>query len=314
MELSISETLKLQPWWVLLLSSCGVLITLNFTFSVIRWLDVVFLRRRRDLLRYGQWAVVTGSTDGIGKAISFELSRRGLSLVLVGRNSHKLDQVASSIKAENPKVQIKTVVLDLDGDLTEGVQRLREEISLLDVGLLLNNAGMTYDYGTFLHEDTELWWKKIVRVNLEGLTTVTSVVLPFMLSRKKGAIVNIGSGSSTVIPSHPLFSVYAATKAYVHQLSRNLHVEYKQIGIDVQCQIPLYVATKMVAFKKSSFFTPSPSNFARYSADRIGSEHQCMPYWPHNLQGFAVKLVPDFLLNKWRLSYGLSRRQKKSPS
>lgn len=213
MELSFTETLRSQPSWVLLLSSVGAAIALKLSSSLLHWLYVAFLRPPKNLLDYGQWAVVTGSTDGIGKALAFELARRGLNLVLVGRNSHKLSQVASAIQAETPTVEVETVIVDFNGDLSEGIRRLESAIRGLDVGVLVNNAGLTYDHGTFLHEDLEEVWRKILKVNVEGFTAVTSVVLPAMQFRKRGAVVNIGSGSSTVIPSHPLFSVYAASKA-----------------------------------------------------------------------------------------------------
>ncbi|CAA6666885.1 unnamed protein product [Spirodela intermedia] len=313
MELFFTETLRSQPSWVLLISSVGAAITIKFSFSVLHWLYVVFLRPSKNLLDYGQWALVTGSTDGIGKALAFELARRGLNLVLVGRNSDKLSQVAGAIQDETPTVVVETVVVDFTGDLSGGIRRLESAIRGLDVGVLVNNAGLTYDHGTFFHEDLEVWMR-ILKVNLEGLTAVTSVVLPAMLFRKRGAVVNIGSGSAMVIPSHPLFSVYAATKAYVHSISRSLRIEYKKSGIDVQCQIPLYVATNMVSFKKASFFTSSPTEFARSAVTRIGYEPQCMPYWPHTLQSCGAKLIPDRLMNKWRLAYGLSRRRQKDSS
>ncbi|CAA6673981.1 unnamed protein product [Spirodela intermedia] len=302
MELSFTETLRSQPSWVLLISSVGAAITIKFSFSVLHWLYVVFLRPSKNLRDYGQWALVTGSTDGIGKALAFELARRGLNLVLVGRNSDKLSQVAGAIQDETHTVVVETVVVDFTGDLSGGIRRLESAIRGRDVGVLVNNAGLTYDHGTFFHED------------LEGLTAVTSVVLPAMRFRKLGAVVNIGSGSAMVIPSHPLFSVYAATKAYIHSISRSLRIEYKKSVIDVQCQIPLYVATNMVSFKKASFFTPSPMEFACSAVTRISYEPQCMPYWPHTLQSCGAKLIPDCLMNKWRLAYGLSRRRQKDSS
>ena len=213
MELPIIDTLRSQPLWVSLLSSLGFFTTSKLLFSLLQWFFIVFLRLPKNLLNYGEWAVVTGSTDGIGKALALELSRRGLNIILIGRNTSKLDEVSSSIQSLNPKTQVKTVLIDYTGNLSEGIRRLKNVTRDLNVGLLVNNAGVTYDYGTFLHEDLELWWMNIVKVNVVGFTDVTMALLPSMLSRNKGAIVNIGSGSSSVIPSHPLFSVYAGTKA-----------------------------------------------------------------------------------------------------
>ncbi|KAG8065635.1 hypothetical protein GUJ93_ZPchr0004g40511 [Zizania palustris] len=76
----------------------------------------------------------------------------------------------------------------------------------------------------------------LICLNVEALMRVTHAVLPGMVERKRGAIVNISSDASTILLSYPLYSVYAATKAYVDQFSRCLAVEYKNKGINVQCQ------------------------------------------------------------------------------
>ncbi|KAH0669184.1 hypothetical protein KY289_023677 [Solanum tuberosum] len=90
---------------------------------------------------------------------------------------------------------------------------MKKGIEGLDIGVLINNVGVTYPRAMFFHEVDENIWKNIVKVNSQGTTLVTMAVLPRMISRRKGAIVNIGSGASIVVPSHPLFSIYAATKA-----------------------------------------------------------------------------------------------------
>ncbi|KAF3613440.1 hypothetical protein FXO38_36243 [Capsicum annuum] len=83
----------------------------------------------------------------------------------------------------------------------------------LDIGVLINNVGVTYPGAMFFHEVDENIWKNVVKINLEGTNLVTMAVLPGMIRRRKGVIVNMGSGASIVVPSHPLYSIYAATKA-----------------------------------------------------------------------------------------------------
>ncbi|KAL5060663.1 hypothetical protein RYX36_032267 [Vicia faba] len=252
----IISKLKSEPLWFLLLFSLGLFTILRFTLTFLNWVYVNFLRQPKNLKKYGSWALVTGPTDGIGKSFAFELARKGLNLILVGRNPDKLKDVSDSIQAKFRKTKVKTVVVDFTGDLDEGVDRIRETIDRLDVGVLVNNVGISYPYARFFHELDEELLKNLIKVNVVGTTKVTHAVLPGMLKRKKGAIVNIGSGAAIVIPSDPLYAVYAATKAYIDQFSRCLYVEYKKSGIDVQCQVPLYVATKMASIKRSSFFVP----------------------------------------------------------
>jgi 17beta-estradiol 17-dehydrogenase / very-long-chain 3-oxoacyl-CoA reductase len=93
------------------------------------------------------------------------------------------------------------------------VEALKEAIRGLDVGVLVNNAGLSYPYARYFHEVDEELMRSLTRVNVEGVTGVTHTVLPGMVERKRGAIINIGSASASVIPSHPMYSVYTATKA-----------------------------------------------------------------------------------------------------
>ncbi|RVW74309.1 Very-long-chain 3-oxoacyl-CoA reductase 1 [Vitis vinifera] len=113
---------------------------------------------------------------------------------------------------------------------------MEKGIEGLDVGVLINNAGLSYPYAKFFHEvDVELM-KSIIKVNVEGATWISRAVLPGMLKKKKGAIVNIGSGSSVAVSSYPLHAIYVATKAYVAMFSKCISLEYRKRGIDIQCQ------------------------------------------------------------------------------
>uniref|UniRef100_A0A5B7B5I2 Putative very-long-chain 3-oxoacyl-CoA reductase 1 n=1 Tax=Davidia involucrata TaxID=16924 RepID=A0A5B7B5I2_DAVIN len=310
MELCFMDQLKSQPLWLLLLLGLGSVSVLKCSLALLKWVYVNFLRPAKNLKKYGSWALVTGPTDGIGKGFAFQFARKGLNLVLVGRNPDKLKEVSESIRAKYGKTQIKTVVVDFSGDLSQGVERIREAIEGLDVGVLINNVGVSYPYARFFHEVDEKLLADLIKINVEGTTTVTHAVLPGMLKRKKGAIVNIGSGAAIVIPSDPLYAVYAATKAYIDQFSRSLYVEYKKSGIDVQCQVPLYVATKMASIKRSSFFVPSTDGYARAAMHWIGYEPRCTPYWPHSLLWSLAHLLPESAVDAWRLRFCLAIRKK----
>ncbi|WVZ71752.1 hypothetical protein U9M48_020298 [Paspalum notatum var. saurae] len=97
---------------------------------------------------------------------------------------------------------------------------------------------------------------------------------------------------------------------YIDQFSRSLSVEYKQYGVDVQCQIPLYVATKMSPVKGDSPFIPSPEDYAKAALRCIGYEARCVPYWRHTVQWSLASLVPDAALNHWRLQIGIRKRNE----
>uniref|UniRef100_A0A0D9XRP2 Very-long-chain 3-oxoacyl-CoA reductase n=1 Tax=Leersia perrieri TaxID=77586 RepID=A0A0D9XRP2_9ORYZ len=308
------------PIWFVVLFAVGLHAAVMWAATFLAWLRRAFLRPGKDLSRrHGEWAVVTGATDGIGRALAIELARRGHNLVLVGRNPTKLAAVSAQIRASAAAAapascKVRTVAFDLaageEEEMSCGVARVAAAVEGVDVGVLVNNAGATYPCAAYFHEVPTPVWEAVVRVNVEAATRIARAVVPAMVAKGRGAVVNVGSGSSIVVPAFPLYAVYAATKAYVDQLSRSLHVEYKYHGVDVQCQIPLYVATKMSPVKDYSPFIPSPEVYAKAAVHCIGYEPRCVPYWRHSIQWFFASLLPDSALNLWRLQVGIKKRNE----
>ncbi|KAM3412688.1 hypothetical protein ACQJBY_004054 [Aegilops geniculata] len=301
------------PLWFMALLAIGLHAVFASAATFVMWLYRSFVRPGRDLgRRYGAWAVVTGATDGIGRAMVLELARQGLHLVLIGRDPVKLSRVGDEVQKAAPSCKVRSVVFDLAGDapkMSRGVARVAAAVEGLDVGILVNNAGATYPGAAYFHEVETRVWEEVVRVNVEAATRIAGVVVPAMAMKRRGAVVNVGSGSSVVLPAFPLYAVYAASKAYIDQFSRSLSIEYKQYEVDLQCQIPLYVATKMSRVG-NSLFVPSPEEYAKAAVRCIGYEARCVPYWRHSIQCFFASLLPDLALNAWRLRVGIRKRRE----
>ncbi|ONK57193.1 uncharacterized protein A4U43_C10F17560 [Asparagus officinalis] len=98
-------------------------------------------------------------------------------------------------------------------DIRHGIQRVEEAIEGLDIGILINNAGATYRRASYFDEAEERVLGEVVRVNVEGTSWMSRVVMKGMVERGRGAVVNVGSGAACVLPSFPLYTVYSATKA-----------------------------------------------------------------------------------------------------
>lgn len=120
------------------------------------------------------------------------------------------------------------------------------------------------------------------------------VVLKGMTRRQHGYIVNISSASG-VLPACPLLSVYAATKAYVDQLSRSMDAEYKQFHVRVQSQTPFFIATKLAKIRRTSLTVPSALVYAKAGVKWIGRAPTCNPYWVHDLMLRVVNAIPTQL-------------------
>ncbi|KAL6351592.1 hypothetical protein AAG906_040946 [Vitis piasezkii] len=106
--------------------------------GLVKWVWAMFLRPPKNLKEYGSWALVTGSTDGIGKAMAFELASKGLSLVLVGRNPSKLKAVSNEIRERHGE-QVEVKSIEIAAFIKEGIEGT-------DVGVLINNVGLAYPY------------------------------------------------------------------------------------------------------------------------------------------------------------------------
>ncbi|KFO63520.1 Estradiol 17-beta-dehydrogenase 12, partial [Corvus brachyrhynchos] len=122
------------------------------------------------------------------------------------------------------------------------------------------------------------------------LLQMTRLVLPSMLERSKGVILNISSATG-MYPS-PLLTLYSATKAFVDFFSQCLHAEYKSKGIIVQSVLPYYVATKMSKIRKPTLDKPSPETYVRAALGTVGLQSRTNGYLPHALMGWVTSLLP----------------------
>ncbi|XP_069357031.1 inactive hydroxysteroid dehydrogenase-like protein 1 [Maniola hyperantus] len=245
--------------------------------------------------RFGPWAVITGSTDGIGKQYALELAQRGLNVVLVSRNPDKLKSVAEEIEKLH-SVKTKTIVADFTKG-PEVYQHIENELKDVPIGILVNNVGKQYEYPMALCELplAEAW--EIININVGAVTSMTRMVLPSMVARGRGAVVNVSSGSE--LQPLPLMAVYAATKVYVRNFTFAVREEYGPRGIHVQHLSPLFVSTKMNTFSQrlldGNLLVPDATTYTRNAICTLGRVQTSTGYWLHGIQYFFIKLAPEWL-------------------
>lgn len=185
-------------------------------------------------------ALVTGASAGLGEEFAIQIAPRVGKLVLVARREPLLLQLADRVRAKFPHVAVAVFAVDLnvESERETLVKTLAERGFLPD--LLVNNAGLG-DYGEFATAE----WERIrsmLRVNIEALTHLSHALLPEMIRRGGGAIINVSSLASTL--PIPDFAVYAATKAYVSSFSEALRIELKDHHIPVLAVCPGPVRTE----------------------------------------------------------------------
>ncbi|XP_051916474.1 very-long-chain 3-oxoacyl-CoA reductase-A [Hippocampus zosterae] len=238
----------------------------------------------------GKWAVVTGATDGIGKSYAEELARRGFAIVLISRSQHKLDDVARSLE-DQFGVETKTIAVDFGK--TNIYPSIEAGLSGLEIGVLVNNVGVSYPYPEYyLHiPDLDNFITNMINVNMTSVCQMTRLVLPRMADRSKGVILNISSASG-MYPV-PLLTIYSATKAFVDFFSRGLQEEYRRQGIIIQSVLPFFVATKMTRIRKPTLDKPTPERYVAAELNTVGLQSQTNGYFPHAVMGWlTTKLVP----------------------
>lgn len=184
-------------------------------------------------------ALITGAGKGIGKAVAIALAKEGVNVILVARTQSDLDQVAQEVNALG--VKSLTLIADVANinSVNTAVEKALSEFKTIDI--LINNAGIAA-FGKFLELEPEAW-ERIIQVNLMGTYYATRAVLPNMIERKTGDIINISSTAG--LSGNALTSAYSASKFAVLGLTESLMQEVRKYNIRVTALTPSTVATDM---------------------------------------------------------------------
>ncbi|CAD2074132.1 3-oxoacyl-[acyl-carrier-protein] reductase FabG [Phocicoccus schoeneichii] len=186
-------------------------------------------------------ALITGGGRGIGRATAIELAKEGVNLGLVGRTLENLEKVKAELEAYDVNVAVATADVSNLDEITKAVESIKTELGPIDI--LLNNAGIS-KFGGFM-ELTPEEWTNIIDVNLKGVYYTTHAVLPEMIERQTGDIINISSTAGE--KGGPVTSAYSASKFGVIGLSESLMQEVRKHNIRVSTMTPSTVATEMAA-------------------------------------------------------------------
>jgi acetoacetyl-CoA reductase len=189
----------------------------------------------------GQTAIVTGAGRGIGRAIARELAATGANIVI---NYVTSADAANELANEIREIGLQALIVQADvtdyDQVTEMIKQTMDTFGKIDI--LVNNAGITRD--KTLKNMTKQHWDDVIHVNLSGLFNCTQQVLPFMLERKSGRIVNISS--FVALAGNIGQSNYATTKAGIIGFTKSVALEVSRYGITVNAVCPGFTETDML--------------------------------------------------------------------
>ncbi|OYX15404.1 MAG: short-chain dehydrogenase [Rhizobiales bacterium 32-66-8] len=240
----------------------------------------------RLMFRYGPWAVVTGASDGIGRAFAQDLAAAGFSLILVARRADCLRELAVEL-ADRFGTECDVVALDLEK--ADSVAQLAAQTQARDVGLLIAAAGFGTS-GPFLNGDFAAD-RSMIAVNCQAVAALAHAFALRMRKRGRGGLVLLSS--LVAFQGVPRAAHYAATKAYVQVLAEGLRPELKPLGIDVLAVAPGPIASGFAARAGMTMgLSQAPGVVARDALAALGRTGTVRPGWLSKLLESGLGLLP----------------------
>ncbi len=240
----------------------------------------------KNLKSYGSWAVVTGASDGVGRAMAQQIAMAGLNLVLVARRASILDQVAKEFR-DQYGIDVRTVAVDLSRP--GATDSVLEQIAGLDVGLLVACAGFGSS-GPLIESDLaqEL---NMLDLNCRAVLALAHPLGQRFAAQQRGGIILMSS--LLAFQGVPLSANYGATKAYIQSLAEALHVELAPFGVTVLASAPGPIHSGFAAranMKMSLALTPEIVAQATLSA--LGHRITVRPGWLSVALETALSMLP----------------------
>lgn len=257
-------------------------------------------------------ALITGASAGIGREFARRLAGRARLLILAARREQELSELRDELRRQYPNLTVRIRKTDL-ADLAQ-VKELMAwlEREKIDVDLLINNAGLG-DSGPFATSDP-MRNEQMMLVNMVALTSLTRHLLPQMIARKRGGILNVSS-SAGFLPI-PGMAIYAATKAYVTSFSEALRAELRGTGVSVcaLCPGPVHTKFQEVAKRPAGQRENGPE-FVHVSVEKVvldaltgleANRPLVIPGLPMKIAMFLVRITPMPIL-RWASRFSPKR-------
>ncbi|KAH8654535.1 hypothetical protein BGZ60DRAFT_418708 [Tricladium varicosporioides] len=269
------------------------------------------------------WAIITGSTSGLGYGLATQLASRGFNIIIHGRNANKLNSLRQDLLSKYPRLRCEVLLLDATSCFSKDeYERSKKYIIEVThdkpITLLINNIGVGHDITHDFRPMTEHTGTDIdilINTNVGFLTHLTHLLLPTMKAAAPGLIINIGSLASI---SMPYLSVYSATKAYINTFSLALDSELRQEGTDIKVESMVFGDIDTPVHRMDPSFAVLSEEGAAESVLKkagtiagIGGAGVGCPYWGHAFLGWVCEVQPWWML---RAGMGMALKEKRGES
>jgi uncharacterized protein len=248
------------------------------------------------------FALITGASKGIGKAISEVLALKGYNLLLVARSGDLLEAVVKDLSGKNNKIIIQTLALDLsqEGAATEIHDWVKD--NGYEISILVNNAG----YGLWGNFEELLLEEQnnMMQLNMHFLVNLTHKLIPVLKKQKKAYILNVAS--TTAYQAIPTLSLYSATKSFVVSFTRGLRHELRNTSVSVSCLSPGTTRTgfiqrsRMLHMEKTAEkFAMEPSQVARIAVrNMLKGKAEIIPGFINRFSAELIRFLPKSWVEK----------------
>lgn len=236
----------------------------------------------RNLEYYGPWALITGASNGIGRALARELAGQGYNLILQGRNSVRLNNLQAELKVE-------TSLISCDLSTRDGVQELINAIDSRDIGLAVLSAG--FGSSGYFRETSLAEELNMVDVNIKAVLELSHYFTNRFSAQRRGGIILMSS--LVAFQGVPYSANYAATKAYVQSLAEGLRREMKGHNVEVLAATPGPVASgfsQRAGMKMG--FSLSPEEVAPAILKALGKRGTVLPGLLSKVLVYSLKTAP----------------------
>jgi 17beta-estradiol 17-dehydrogenase / very-long-chain 3-oxoacyl-CoA reductase len=278
--------------------------------AVVRWLwQYVWLTRGGHRPRLaecygaGSWVLITGASDGLGKAFAQQFAQNGFNLLLVSRTQEKLSRLKTDLELLG--VEVRTLCADLS-DSSEGTySRIADAARLVDLSVVVNCVGATVHRRYADVPSATL--RRLLAINVSTTSLVSHVTLPLLLAHATAtghrcALINVGSIVGRFY--WPGTQLYGACKAFIDHLTVPLAFEYQR-HLDVLSFQPTVMATAMASGTEPAAITISPQAAARAALAQLGHCVTSHGHWRHALLAAFFSVLPTGRRNRIFLSTAL---------